>query len=169
MTRILRLGVLIATLVIVQVSVFPHLRLLGAVPDLGLLLALAVAFRDGPEAGLVTGFFAGVGFDLFLETPLGLSALSYGLTAYATGVLQAGVLRAPRLLAPIAGVVGGLVCGLMFVVGGVLAGAELGFTDHTLALLAASALYDGVLAPFVFILTTWVLGRPDPAVARWAR
>ncbi|MCU1426280.1 MAG: rod shape-determining protein MreD, partial [Actinomycetia bacterium] len=119
MTRTVRIGALIILLVVVQVSVFPHLRLLGAVPDLGLLLALSVAFRDGPEAGLVTGFFAGVAFDLFLETPLGLSALAYGLTAYGTGVLQAGVLRAPRLLAPLAGLIGGLAAGIMFVMGGV--------------------------------------------------
>jgi rod shape-determining protein MreD len=170
MTRSLRIGALIVLLVVVQVTVFPHLRLLGAVPDLGLLLALAVAYRDGPEAGLVTGFFAGLCFDLFLETPTGLCALSYSLTAYAVGVLQAGVLRAPRFVASILGGVGGFVSGVGFVVIGVLVGAEVGFTYHTFGLIAASALYDAVLAPFVFAITGRVLGRaPEPVTTRWAR
>jgi rod shape-determining protein MreD len=168
-TRVIRIGALIALLTVMQVAVFPHLRLLGAVPDLGLLLAIAVAFRDGPEAGLVTGFFAGVAFDLFLETPVGLTALAYALTAYATGVLQTGVLRSPRMLSPLAGFLGGLVSGMLFVVVGVLAGANVAFTDHTFALLLASALYDAVLAPLVFWLTDRVLGDRDPASARWAR
>ena len=73
--------------VIVQVTVFPHLRIFGVVPDLGLVLAVAVAYRLGPEAGALTGFAAGLGYDLFLETPLALSALSYALTAYAIGVV----------------------------------------------------------------------------------
>jgi rod shape-determining protein MreD len=170
MTRTLRLGVLTVFLVVVQVAVFPHLRLLGAVPDLGLLLALAVAYRDGPEAGLVTGFVAGLCFDLFLATPTGLSALAYSLTAYAVGVLQTGVLRAPRFVAPILGGVGGLVSGAGFVVIGVLVGADVGFNYHTFGLLAAAALYDAVLAPVVFGLTNRILGRePDPITTRWAR
>jgi rod shape-determining protein MreD len=168
--RALRVAALIVTLLVVQVAVFPHLRLLDAVPDLGLLLALAVAYREGPEAGLVTGFVAGLGYDLFVETPTGLSALSYSLTAYAVGVLQAGVLRAPRFVAPFLGAVGGLVSGVAFVVIGVLVGADVGFTYRTMSLIGAAALYDAVLAPPVFWLTGRVMGRaPEPAPAWWAR
>jgi len=67
-----RLTALITLTVVVQVVLFPHLRLAGRVPDLGLVLAVAVAFDHGPEAGALVGFLAGLGFDLFLETPLGL-------------------------------------------------------------------------------------------------
>jgi rod shape-determining protein MreD len=166
----LRLGALLVLLLVVQVAVFPHLRLFGAVPDLGLLLALAVAYRDGPEAGLVTGFFAGLAYDLFLETPTGLCALSYSLTAYAAGVLQSGVLRAPRFVAPLLGGLGGLVSGTAFVAIGVLAGADVGFTYDTFALIGASALYDALLAPLVFAATRRVLGRePEPIATGWAR
>jgi rod shape-determining protein MreD len=169
-TRTIRLGALIVLLVVVQVAVFPHLRLLGAVPDLGLLLAVAVAYRDGPEAGLLTGFVAGVGYDLFLETPTGLCALAYSLTAYGVGVLQTGVLRSPRFVAPLLGGLAGLVSGVAFVMIGVLVGADVGFTWHTFALIAAAALYDAVLAPLVFGLTNFVLGRePEPVTTWYAR
>jgi rod shape-determining protein MreD len=168
--RTLRLGALLGLLVIVQTAVFPHVRLLGAVPDLGLLLALAVAYRDGPEAGLVTGFFAGLAYDLFLETPTGLCALSYSLTAYGAGVLQSGVLRAPRFLSPLLGGIGGLVAGTAFVAIGVLVGADVSFTWHTFGLIGASALYDALLAPLVFAATRRVLGQePEPIATGWAR
>ena len=170
MPRSLRSGALIVLLVVIQVAVFPHLRLLGAVPDLGLLLALAVAYREGPEAGLVTGFVAGLCYDLFLATPTGLGALATSLTAYAVGVLQAGVLRAPRFVAVFLGGIGGLVAGTTFVAIGVLVGADVGFNYHTFGLIAAAALYDAVLAPFVFALEGRVVGQaPEPVAARWSR
>jgi len=77
--RSLRMLVLIVVVVLVQVTLFPHLRIAGVAPDLGLVVALAVGYHDGPEAGAIAGFGAGFGFDLFLETPLGLNALAYAL------------------------------------------------------------------------------------------
>ena len=101
-----RLALVVVLVVIVQVTVMPHLRILGVVPDLGLVLAVAVVYRDGAEAGAITGFAAGLGYDLFLATPLGLSALVYALTAYAVGVLQTGMLRSPRWIPPLLGGLG---------------------------------------------------------------
>ena len=170
MNRTVRIAALLLLLLVLQVALFPHLRLLGAVPDLGLLLAVAIAFRDGPESGLIVGFVAGLGFDLFLETPTGLSALSYSLTAYAVGLLQSGVLRTPRFVAIYLGGVAGLVAGFGFVAIGVVVGADVAFNYHTLGLLVASALYDAVLAPFVFWLAGRVLGREaEPVATGWAR
>ena len=101
--RAWRFALLVVLIVIVQVTVIPHLRVVGVVPDLGLVLAVAVAYRLGPEAGALTGFAAGFGYDLFLETPLALSALTYALTAYAIGVLRTGMMRAPRWIPPFLG------------------------------------------------------------------
>ena len=88
MPRSLRLVPLAIAVVITQVSIFPELRLFGVVPDLGLVVALAVAWHDGPEAGAWFGFAVGLSFDLFLATPLGVSAISYALVAYALGTLR---------------------------------------------------------------------------------
>jgi rod shape-determining protein MreD len=109
-----RLVALVVLTVVVQVVLFPHVRLAGRVPDLGLILAVAVAFDHGPEEGAIVGFVAGLGFDLFLSTPLGLTGLAYALTAYAVGVVQGGMLRAPRWFTPVIGLVGGIAGGLLF-------------------------------------------------------
>ena len=42
--RVGRIAVLVVLTVVVQVVLFPHFRLAGRVPDLGLVLAVAVAF-----------------------------------------------------------------------------------------------------------------------------
>ena len=80
----------------------PHLRIAGVVPDLGLIVAIAVGYQLGPEAGAITGFVAGFGFGLFLELPLGLYALAYALVGYGVGVLEGGLMRSPRDAAVVA-------------------------------------------------------------------
>jgi rod shape-determining protein MreD len=162
MRRSARLGVLVVTCVIVQVAVFPHLRVAGVVPDLGLVLVAAIAFYDGSESAAIAGFAAGLGYDLFLETPLGLNALSYALTGYGIGVLQSSLLRAPRWIAPVLGLAAGLVGGAIFVGSAALAGVEEVVHDDTLRIVVLSALYDGVLALAVFPLVRRMLrGGPD--------
>ena len=49
--RTLRLAILVGLMIVLQVAVFPHLRLAGVVPDLGLIVAIAVGYQLGPEAG----------------------------------------------------------------------------------------------------------------------
>ncbi len=168
MTRTLRLGALVVVVVVLQVALFPHLRLFGVVPDLGLLLALAVGYQDGPEAGAIVGFAAGFGYDLFLETPVGLNALAYALVGYGIGVLEAGLFRSPRWLPSLLGALGGLVGGLVFVAVAVLAGAENVKGSHAVVTISLAALYDAVLAPLVFWLVGKVLGRDTGVRDAWS-
>jgi len=164
-----RVVALLVVTVVAQVALFPHLRLAGCVPDLGLVVAVAVAFDHGPEAGALVGFLAGVGFDLFLETPLGLSALAYALTAFTVGVLQGGVLRAPRWFTPLIGVASGLACGLLFIGVGLLAGVEGVHGNHAFVTIILAAIYDALLAPFVFLGVGALLRDPRDRIAGWAR
>jgi len=167
MTRATRLGALIVAVVVIQVSVFPHLRLFGVVPDLGLLVALAVGYHEGPEAGAIVGFVAGFGFDLFLETPLGLDALTYALVGYGIGVLESGLFRSPRWLASFLGAAGGLAGGLLFIALGVLVGIDAVKGTAGVVTISYAALYDALLAPLVFFLVRAVLGRTDRVRDAW--
>jgi rod shape-determining protein MreD len=164
-----RVLALIVVTVVLQVALFPHLRLAGRVPDLGLLVAVAVGFDHGPEAGALVGFLAGLGYDLFLETPLGLSALAYALTAFTVGVLQGGVLRAPRWFTPVIGAASGLASGLLFIGIGLLAGVEAVHGNHAFATIIVAAVYDALLAPFVFLAVGALLRDPRDRIAGWSR
>ena len=167
--RVGRIVVLVVLTVVVQVVLFPHFRLAGRVPDLGLVLAVAVAFDYGPEEGAIVGFFAGLGFDLFLSTPLGLTALAYALTAYAVGVVQGGLPRAPRWFTPVIGFLGGIAGGLLFVGIGLLAGVDGVHGDGAFATVVLAAVYDGLLAPFVFIVVAALLHDPRERRTGWVR
>jgi rod shape-determining protein MreD len=168
MTRASRLGALIVVIVVTQVAVFPHLRLFGVVPDLGLIVALAVGYQEGPEAGAIVGFVAGFGFDLFLETPLGLDALTYAIVGYAIGVLESGLFRSPRWLPSFLGAAGGLAGGLLFIGIGVLVGVSAVKGTQGVVTISYAALYDALLAPLVFYLVRRVLGRDDRVRDAWS-
>ena len=60
---------------LLDLTVLSRLRVAGAAPDVMLLLAIAAGVVGGPQLGALMGFAAGLVLDLFLETPLGLSAL----------------------------------------------------------------------------------------------
>ncbi len=168
MIRVLRFALFIALVTVVQVSVFTHLRAFGVVPDLGLLVAVGVAYRAGPEAGAIAGFAAGLAYDLFLETPIGLSALAWALTAFLVGRMQSGMLRTPRGFGVLLGGASAIVGGLLFVGIGILAGVA-GLRDpHALEVVGIAGVYDALIAPFVFLLVAWVLGAERAGTETWS-
>jgi rod shape-determining protein MreD len=162
-----RVALLIAVTTLLQVTIFPHLRIEGRVPDLGLVLAVAIAFDHGPEAGAIVGFVAGLAYDLFLSTPLGLTALAWALTAYAVGVLQGGVLRTPKWFTPVIGGASGIVAGMLFVGIGLLAGVGGVHGNQAFVTVGIASAYDALLAPFVFIIVAFWLPEPIERGPSW--
>lgn len=152
MTRAARALFVVLTIAVVQTAVMPHARVAGVVPELGLVATAAIAYRLGPEAGAVFGFTAGLALDLFLSTPLGLSALAWGLSGYVIGILQSGLLRTAWWVAPLLGLVGGVLGGLLFVGIGALVGQDQLWALHSARIVGLAALYDGLVAPVVFPL-----------------
>ena len=150
MIRRIRLGFVVLACVVLQTTLFTHLRVDGVAPEIGLVAVLAVAYENGAETGAIFGFIMGLSIDLFLTTPLGLSALSFAITGYAVGVFQAGVVRTTPWLAPILGGVGGLFGGLVFLTAGAIVG-QAGFLSFaSLRVVVISAMYDALIAPLVF-------------------
>lgn len=99
--------VLLGALVL-QLSIVADMPVLGAVGDLLLLVTVAAALVEGADRGATFGFAAGLLYDLVLDTPFGLSALTYALIGYAVGLIGAAVGRSagwwPVALAAAAGV-----------------------------------------------------------------
>jgi len=153
--------------VVLQVVLFPHLRIAGVVPDVGLVVAIAVGYQRGPEAGAAVGFATGFGFDLFLDTPVGLNALVYGLVGYTVGVLQSGMLRTPRALPVLLGLAAGVAGGLLLVAVGVLIGIDAVKGVHGLETVVLAGCYDALLAPIAFWAVPRVLGRDDAVHRAW--
>lgn len=161
MPRSLRLIPLAIAVVVTQVAIFPQLRLFDVVPDLGLVAALAVAWHDGPEAGAWFGFAVGLGFDLFLTTPVGVSAIAYALVAYGLGVIRPLFDGRVGPLTIAFGFVGGLVGGTLFAVFAIITGADQLQRVHTLAIVCNAAIYDALLAPVLFGLLALITPSPS--------
>ena len=139
----------------------PHLRVAGVVPDLGLVAAVALAIRFGPELGAAFGFAAGLATDLFLQTPLGLSAFAFGVTAFLVGhpadpARPAGLVDAARHR-----LAAGIVAGVLFVGLGALVGQSQLWALRSIRTILLSAAYDGVVAVVIFPLAVAV-AHPDP-------
>lgn len=162
MIRVGRLLLFLIGLVLLQTAVFPYLRVAGVVPDLGLVATVAIGYHEGAELGAVFGFASGLAMDLFLQTPMGLGALSFALTGYLVGTLQGGVLRSSWWVPPLLGFLGGIVGGLLFIGIGALVGQEQLFALRSLRVVLLSSIYDAVVAPIMFPLAGFCARRPGP-------
>ena len=77
-------AVVLAALLL-QLTVFVDVRIAGVAPELMVLVAVLAGISAGAARGSVIAFFVGLTWDLYLATPLGLSAASFALAAYAVG------------------------------------------------------------------------------------
>jgi rod shape-determining protein MreD len=74
---------IIATLL--QTTVAPFIRILGASPDFALIIIVCVALMKGSETGAVFGFLTGMMVAIALMEPFGLSAFVFVLVGYFAG------------------------------------------------------------------------------------
>lgn len=80
-----RLGALLVGALLLQTTVAPNIRILGASPDFALIIVVCVALLRGAEVGAVFGFLTGTLVGLALLEPLGMSALVLVLVGYFAG------------------------------------------------------------------------------------
>ena len=161
----LRLALLVVLAAVLQTALFGDARVLGVAPDVGLVLTIAVAYRAGAVTGVIFGFASGLAGDTFLQTPFGVSALSYAVIGYVVGVLETGIARPPRWIAPLLGGVAGLAGTTLFVAVAVAAGQDHLLALRTLRILALAAVYDAVLAIVVFPIARWAARDRRPPVS----
>jgi rod shape-determining protein MreD len=89
----LRGALVVVVALVAQIAIVADLRVVGAVGDLMLLVTVAAALTGGPDRGATYGFVAGLAFDLTLDSPFGLSALTYAVVGFAVGLACGGVFR----------------------------------------------------------------------------
>ena len=159
--RGLRVFLVVVAALTLQTSLFGQLRMFDATGDVMLLLGIAAAIATGAETGALVGFAAGMAFDLVLQSPLGLSALAYSITAYAVGTFQGTVLRAawwiPVVIAMLASAFGTVVFALV----GAVLGQESYISGHLPAIVAVVAVLNGALAPLAVKALRWALDAGD--------
>jgi rod shape-determining protein MreD len=146
---------------LLQIGAVADLRLLEATGDLFLVLTVAAALVDGPDRGLSWGFAGGVLYDLVLDTPFGLSALTYALVGYAVGLVTVALTRPagwwPVGIAAVAGVLATVVYAGV----GHLVGVPYPFAEVPPVALVVAA-WNAVLVLPAMRLLRRLAGRQEP-------
>jgi rod shape-determining protein MreD len=160
-----RMSLVLVLALTFQLGVASHVEVFGVQGDLMLLLAVCAGLAAGPERGAMIGFAVGLGFDLLLQSPFGLSALTYSLVAYLAGSLQDSVLRAawwiPITTAAAASAVGVILYGVFgTVVGEDLLGLRL------LRIAVVVGVLNAIVAPLALRVVRWATGTSEGLRAR---
>lgn len=162
--RILLSTVLVVAALLVQVTVLARLQLPGAVPDLLLLVVLALAMVYGHTAGALTGFAAGLFVDIAppAEHAVGRYALVLCIIGYAAGLTRPDNGQHRSATVPMLVVATGAVSSTLLYAGvGTLVGDAATAQAGLLPLMATATLYDLLLAPFVVPLVMWLARRTE--------
>ena len=151
----------VLTALLLQLGVISRLPLPGAAPDVLLVLVVAFALTEGPLAGIVTGFVAGLLADAVSDHQLGRLALAYVVVGYVTGMLQDDTERST--LRPFLAVALGAAAGLAIYTGeGILLGDPRIRLHAVLRSAVSSVPYDVLLTPFVVPVVGGLVRRLDP-------
>ncbi len=156
MTR-LKLTVLVLGALVLHQSVFASVRLADVRPEVMVLVGVAAGIVGGPERGAVIGFLCGLLADLFVQTPLGLSALSFGVVAFAVGAVQASVLRSAWWIPPLTAFVASAAGIALYALAGAIIGRSQFVRPQLLVTAVVVAAVNALLAPLAVRLMSWAL------------
>jgi rod shape-determining protein MreD len=159
--RVVRAGTVLLGGLVLQASFIAQLDLFGVQGDVLLLVPIAAGITAGAERGALAGFAAGLAVDLLVQTPFGLTALSYCLVGYGVGAFQTGVLRASRLLPIVAAVVGAALGITFWALAATVVGEQGLLGGELLRIVAVVAVLDALLVVPALRVARWVEGAPD--------
>lgn len=154
-----RLPPVLLVAVVVHTAVSPNLRLFGVALDVLLVLAIAAGVAGGPERGAAVGFTCGLLADCFLQTPFGLSALTYALVGYGVGVFQTGVLHSSWWIPAITAAVASAIAVVIFVGLGVVVGQDQLLSTRLIEVAGVLALLHALFTPPAVRLVRWSLAE----------
>ena len=162
-----RLAAVLIAAVLLQTTVAPNIRILGANPDFALVIVVSVALIKGSETGALFGFLTGTFVAIALMEPFGLSAFVFVLVGYLAGRyaetadLSAGF--APLLSAFAAT----LLADVLFALAQFLLERQVPFGLFLGRVLVPSLILNTLIAAPVYLaVRLWLRGAGDLRVAR---
>ena len=150
MRRAIAWAVVVVTALLLQSTVFAQIQLGGATPELMYLITVIMAMLEGPQAGAISGFAAGMGQDFLLNQPKGINALTLTIVGYVVGRVRQYIVT-PSPLLPVLLVAASTAGGIIFYgfVAYLLGQLPEGI-GYMLKTAVLSALYNALLTPLVY-------------------
>ena len=157
-----RMPIVVFVLLVLQDAVLRGMRIDGVRPDFLLGVTIVAAVVGGPERGAVVGFAAGMVADLFVATPMGMSALVWSVLGYAIGNLQSAILPQGRAAIPVTTFVGSGAGIVLFAFAGAVLGQPGMVTPRLLPIVLVVAVLNSLVSVPLARFVGWALsGGPD--------
>ena len=157
-----RVGLVVLSTAVLQRGLFSQLRIGHVTADIFLLLAVVGGLTAGPDRGAVMGFISGLTLDLLLQSPLGLTALTYCVVGFVSGRYQLSVTRSSRWRLMLStGIGSAMGYGLLVVVGWVL-GQHNMLTARLPLVLVVVGGANALFAPVAVRVLRWAWAQPAP-------
>jgi rod shape-determining protein MreD len=163
-TRIAAMGGVVILALALQSTLLARLTILGVIPQLVLLVVVALAFLEGERVGVVVGFFGGLLLDLQLPpgSILGLTALVYTMIGFGVGTLRQFSLG-ESVWAPVFVVAASsAIAEGSYALLSILMGQPWVSLSMTAQLAGLVVLYNTLLTPFVFPVVKRIADRVRP-------
>jgi len=162
-----RVGLVIFVGLMVQLAVVNRVSVWSVSGQALIVLPVAAGLAGGPERGALVGFVTGLGFDVFLTTPFGLTALVWTITGFAVGVAGRNLMRSSTWsIVAFAALAAPLSIGA-FVVIGVILGQERLLAAPVVPIMVVSTLVTALAAPLAAPAMRWAFTDPrDPVPLR---
>jgi len=136
--------------IVAQVMIAPHITLLGAVPSFPVLVVITLAIVEGPEAGAISGFAAGLALDLLGASPVGVWTLVLVVVGYVAGLLQENLFAEGWLMPVTVAVVAGLLAEFSYLIVLEILGSGPAFWRAVWTVVLPRGVYNTVLALLLY-------------------
>jgi rod shape-determining protein MreD len=150
--RVLSIGIVVVTALLLQSTVFADLRLFGVRPELLYLVTISVALLEGPNEGATVGFASGLAQDFLMNEPKGLTALTLTLLGYAVGMFRQFIVSPSPLVPTIVVAVGTAVGIAFYEIVSALLGNFHEEPTYGVKVALLTAAYNAVLTPILYPL-----------------
>lgn len=157
MTERLRVALVLSAALTLHQSLFVTVRIGDAHPQVMLLAAVVGGLLAGSERGALIGFTAGLLADLFVQTPLGLSALTFALVAFAVGSVQSGIVHTAWWIGPLTALLASFAGVILYGLLGALIGQAHFVSPHLLGIAAGVGAMNALLAMAMLRAMSWAL------------
>jgi len=133
-----------------QAAIVPHMAVMGAKPDVILIIAVLYGFMYGPAIGSIAGFAGGLLSDLLIGSNVGLGLLSKSIVGFFAGLVQRTIFVENILLPMLAIFVATGLNELIYVSFMFLLGETIPIKLLITKIILPSAIYNALLTPFVY-------------------
>jgi rod shape-determining protein MreD len=151
---------------IFQVAVLDNIVIHYAHADVMLLVAIGAGLAAGSQAGAVAAFATGLVADLFVDTPYGVSALTFVLVAFAVGLAATGPIdKSSRGFRFAAAVLAGAAGTLLYAGIGYILGEPLALQGNIVSTVAVVTAGNAILGLPVLAIVRWACAAPAQSAA----